>query len=377
MQFMLRLAVCCAVLGRSIALSAAAFFYEKAPCPRRQLLGYVAHVGGGGGQGMQVYARSRTDETAWLLVGSVAAGSPDAADDSIAAAILAVQLQQRLIVEHACRLDKSLIAAKRKSEIELAVERHSRGPRAIVPMVDKAGSVSWKQMLGCGFAGVSAGRGIYRDFESSNGALAYDRAAVRDAIRNTIASSKIALFAWPQCGFATTARALLSDDTYTDVTVDKFSPQHAELALLSGRPTVPCIYVDGELVGGCHEDEQHPGLAKVLAARRDVASSSPPKPTGSRVSSVRMSLEPEPLCDGCHERCVGCAWAWIDDDFLAAGGSVEALRQRDAAARAVLGLVLFASPQQQEKKGGQQQQATEGTALPTPPAAAARSGEIR
>ena len=356
MRFSLRLAVFCALLETCVALSP---FYEKAPCPRRQLLSYVAHVGGGGATGMRVYARSKEDEScAWLTVGSVAAGSPDTADDSVDTVTCAVQFQQRLIVEHACRLDRSLIPAKRNGQIELAVEPQGGGSRSIVPMVHEAGSASWEQMLACGFAGVAAGRGIYQDFESGDGARAYDRVAVRDELRNAIASSKIVLFAWPRCGYATTARSLLGTELYADVVVDKFSPQHAELALLTGRPTVPCIFVDGELVGGCHEDERHPGLVKTLETRRD-GDSPPPSgkgQNGGRVSSLRMSAEPEPLCDGCHERCAGCAWEWIDDDFLEAGGSLEALQLRDAAARAALGMQPLDPPQEQQPPPPEEQQ---------------------
>ena len=54
------------------------------------------------------------------------------------------------------------------------------------------------------------------------------------------------LFAWPRCGFATTARGLLAERApdYADIKVEKFSPEHAELALMTGRahPRNPGIH---------------------------------------------------------------------------------------------------------------------------------------
>ena len=53
-----------------------------APCPRRQLLFYVAHAGGSGDPEVACFARPLGEEapSSWLPVGSVAAaGPPDAA----------------------------------------------------------------------------------------------------------------------------------------------------------------------------------------------------------------------------------------------------------------------------------------------------------
>ena len=48
--------------------------------------------------------------------------------------------------------------------------------------------------------------------------------------------------------------------------------------------------------------------------------------------------EAEDLCDGCFFRCAGCAWAWTDEEFLEDGGCPSVLAQRDADARAALGM---------------------------------------
>ena len=70
------------------------------PCPRRQLMTYVAHTQGGLTKGVDVAARVDADDD-WRVVGKVAAA--DATKLSRAAA-----LQHRLIEEHARRLHKDL-----------------------------------------------------------------------------------------------------------------------------------------------------------------------------------------------------------------------------------------------------------------------------
>ena len=74
------------------------------------------------------------------------------------------------------------------------------------------------------------------------------------------------IFAWRNCGYATTARAALDEIgvPYSDVTIGKMSPLHAELALLTARTTVPYIYERGRLLGGYNADSGYPGLAGSL-----------------------------------------------------------------------------------------------------------------
>ena len=91
------------------------------PCPRRQLLGYVAHVGGGGGSGTSAYARDPASDGPWQLVGRIAAGSANGADDGIEALLSAADAQRRLITEHACRLYPPLRAAKRNMQLGVEV----------------------------------------------------------------------------------------------------------------------------------------------------------------------------------------------------------------------------------------------------------------
>ena len=280
-----------------------------APCPRRQLLCYVAHTSGSGDPEATLFARAAGNEAAsgsWLQVGCVAAGldtddsitelteddlSPSAAAASAAEAVTAlfqaVQVQTRLCSEHACRLHPELRQAFRadSSCIELGLQLGIGGsdPRGIVAVASPApGDASPAQLMSCGFAGDSpapgaAGRqpkGMYADFWAAGGPAEYERDEVRAQIRQMLAPSRlvceggapaVVIFAWRQCGFATKARGALDARGvgYTSVELDKMGPLHAELALMHQRTTVPYIFVRGECVGG-YEADALPGLVGVI-----------------------------------------------------------------------------------------------------------------
>ena len=219
-----------------------------APCPRRQLLLYVAHTSGSGDPEATLFARAAGTEAAsgsWLQVGRVAAGldtddsvaelteddlSPSAAAASATAAVAAlfqaVQVQTRLCSEHACRLHPELRQAFRAdaSSIELGLQLGIGGsdPRGIVAVASPApGDASPAQLMSCGFAGDSptpgaAGRqpkGMYADFWARRPAEAREtRCAPR--IRQVLAPSRlvceggapaVVIFAWRRCGFATSS----------------------------------------------------------------------------------------------------------------------------------------------------------------------------
>jgi len=274
-------------------------FHTISQSPRRQLLSYVAHIGGGGGSGAEVFARkfSRSnaaggdDGESWCSVGRIAAAVAESKANFAAAAnnndddggivealTVSTQLQRRLIEDHACRVNQDLRCAKEVPGIELAFRTSDDGTRIVVPRAEPsttAPSISERQMFQVGFLGTVTGRGIYQTFEEDGGAMAYDRNAIRNDIESMISSSEIVVLAWPQCGFANKARRLLADSGYgeeqqhyADLVIDKFGPLHAELALTTGRLSVPYIFVDGVLVGGCDEDRHHPGLSKALEVRK-------------------------------------------------------------------------------------------------------------
>jgi len=130
------------------------------------------------------------------------------------------------------------------------------------------GDVTAREMIGCGFAGVSGGRrGIYGDFWAGGGAEVYDGENVRAGIADAVgAGGGVVVFAWKNCGFATKARKALIKRGIpnVDVTIDRYSPLHAELAFATGRTSVPYIFVNGELVGGCDADDDFSGLMGVI-----------------------------------------------------------------------------------------------------------------
>ena len=286
-----------------------------APCPRRQLLTYVGHTSGSGDPEAVLFARAAGNEAAtssWLQVGCIAAGLVDTsgllADDSslpteltedeltpsgmaasaaaaVTALVQAVQVQRRLISEHACRLHPELRPAKRGDGLELGLQLGIGGSdaRGIVAVGSSApGDASPAQLMSCGFAGDSpapgtAGRlpkGMYADFWAAGGPPEYARDEVRAQIRQLLAPSRlvceggppaVVIFAWRQCGFATKARAALDARgvAYTSVELDKMGPLHAELALMLGRLTVPYVFVRGECVGG-YEADALPGVVGVI-----------------------------------------------------------------------------------------------------------------
>ena len=284
----------------------------SAPCPRRQLLTYVAFTAGRGATPTTVYARDGGDgDGEWQPVGTIASGTPDAADVSTEAAIAAAQLQRRLVAEHACRLYPPLREAKRDGTrgIELGVadgdgvgEAGSggggdvAGARAAIRAVpaSAAGDASPAQMRRCGFAGSvpppkpgKRSSGMYAEFESG-GNPSYDRHSVAERLErqakvatacgdedrsgsDPAAAPLFILFAWPKCGFCTAARSALEARSvpYRLFIIDKYSPEHAELAMRHGHLSVPYVFdADGTLLGGWEADGEDglPGLAGALAA---------------------------------------------------------------------------------------------------------------
>jgi len=267
------------ILGLGFLLSRASHVHTpamgaaRAPCPRRQLLTYVAFVAGRGAVPARVYTRDAGYDNEWQHVGRVAAGNPDGVDASLEALYRAAQLQQRLIVEHGCRIYRELREAKRAGRVEVGVELD--GVIHTVP-VAVLGDATRAQMLSCGFAGAvpseSASNGIYAKFARSE-TVPYDRQDIVAQLECHLAPSidgsgpAVILFAWACCGYATKARHVLEQRhmPYTDVVIDKFSAMHAELAMATGRTSVPYIFERGLLLGGFEADSELPGLAGTLA----------------------------------------------------------------------------------------------------------------
>jgi monothiol glutaredoxin len=81
---------------------------------------------------------------------------------------------------------------------------------------------------------------------------------MRDAIENAIAENHVILFMkgtpeQPACGFSARTVAILNAVNSPFAAVDILPDPRIrqELSALSGWPTIPQLFVDGELVGGC------------------------------------------------------------------------------------------------------------------------------
>ncbi|HWD63781.1 MAG TPA: Grx4 family monothiol glutaredoxin [Solirubrobacteraceae bacterium] len=81
---------------------------------------------------------------------------------------------------------------------------------------------------------------------------------MRDAIQNAIAENPVILFMKgtpdaPACGFSARTVSVLQslDRPFAAVDILPDPRIRQELSELSGWPTIPQLFVDGELVGGC------------------------------------------------------------------------------------------------------------------------------
>ncbi|MGZ4269262.1 MAG: Grx4 family monothiol glutaredoxin [Solirubrobacteraceae bacterium] len=113
---------------------------------------------------------------------------------------------------------------------------------------------------------------------------------IRDAIAEAIAENRVILFMkgtpdQPMCGFsARTSAALQAMDTQfaaVDILPDPRIRQ--ELSALSNWPTIPQLFVDGELVGGADivaEMYESGELAQVLGVEQPKAAPEPVQPGG-------------------------------------------------------------------------------------------------
>ena len=126
---------------------------------------------------------------------------------------------------------------------------------------------------------------------------------IRDAIQQAIDEHRVILFMKgtpdaPACGFsARTVSCLQALDTpfaAVDILPDPRIRQ--ELSALSNWPTIPQLFVDGELVGGCDivtEMFQSGELAEALGAEQPAAAEAPaPAPVGqaSGLSQIENRL---------------------------------------------------------------------------------------
>ncbi|HVW17606.1 MAG TPA: Grx4 family monothiol glutaredoxin [Solirubrobacteraceae bacterium] len=121
---------------------------------------------------------------------------------------------------------------------------------------------------------------------------------IRDAIAEAIADNRVILFMkgtpdQPMCGFsartAATLQALGAPFAAVDILPDPRIRQ--ELSALSGWPTIPQLFVDGELIGGADivaEMYESGELAGVLAV--DAPAEAPEAAVGQAPLSIENRL---------------------------------------------------------------------------------------
>ena len=124
---------------------------------------------------------------------------------------------------------------------------------------------------------------------------------IRDAIAEAIAENRVILFMkgtpdQPMCGFsARTSAALQSMDTQfaaVDILPDPRIRQ--ELSALSNWPTIPQLFVDGELVGGHDiviEMYEDGSLAEALGVEQPEDDEAPAPPAAEAPQSGPIGLE--------------------------------------------------------------------------------------
>jgi monothiol glutaredoxin len=117
---------------------------------------------------------------------------------------------------------------------------------------------------------------------------------MRDAIESAISENPVILFMKgvpeaPMCGFSARTVAILEslDQPFAAVNILPDPAIRQELSAVSGWPTIPQLFVEGELVGGCDivsemyesgELQKLLGVEAAAAAAPEAATSAEPAP---------------------------------------------------------------------------------------------------
>eukprot|EP00904_Undaria_pinnatifida_P003592 jgi/Undpi1/13233/HiC_scaffold_8.g02895.m1 len=101
------------------------------------------------------------------------------------------------------------------------------------------------------------------------GAGPYDKEAVQKTVSDYTSGSKVVVFSWTKCPFCKKVKGLVEDlvedqSQYEFVELDKRDDGNAiryELSQMTGRTSVPQIWIGGEYVGGCNDG---PGIFTLM-----------------------------------------------------------------------------------------------------------------
>jgi len=125
---------------------------------------------------------------------------------------------------------------------------------------------------------------------------------IRDAIKAAIDENRVILFMkgtpeQPRCGFsARTAAALQSLGTpFAAVDILPHPAIREQLSALSNWPTIPQLFVDGELVGGCDivtEMYESGELAQLVGVKQPAEAPSPVAPEPAQAPPLQIQDPP-------------------------------------------------------------------------------------
>jgi monothiol glutaredoxin len=126
-----------------------------------------------------------------------------------------------------------------------------------------------------------------------------DNEQIRDEIKRAISEERVMLFMkgtpdMPRCGFSARIAQILNASGVEYAAMDILPDPRIreELSGLSGWPTIPQLFVGGELVGGCDivtEMFESGELAETLGTEQPRAAAAPP--TGSAPQAPPLQIE--------------------------------------------------------------------------------------
>jgi monothiol glutaredoxin len=124
---------------------------------------------------------------------------------------------------------------------------------------------------------------------------------IHDFLKNAIDENSVMLFMKgtpdaPACGFSARTAAALNalGVRYAALDILPDPRIRQELSGLSGWPTIPQLFVDGELIGGCDivmEMYESGELAKTLGVEQPEAGEAPEAPAAESPQSAPLGLE--------------------------------------------------------------------------------------